>query len=110
MSPAAAWTLVVLAVGVEVAGTSLLRATEGFSRLVPTVAVLACYAASFALMAKAVTALQVSIVYAIWSGLGTAAIAVIGVLFLDEPLGLLKVLGLALIIAGVVVLNLAGAH
>lgn len=109
MSVGLAWALVGAAVLAEVGGTSLLRATEGFSRLVPSVAVLGLYAVSFALMARAVTALQVSIVYAVWSAAGTAAIAVVGVLFLGEPLGTVKVLGLALIIAGVVVLNLAGA-
>ena len=108
MSTTLAWALVALAIGVEVAGTSLLPATGGFSRLVPTVTVLVLYGISFALLAKAVSALQVSVVYAVWSAVGTAAIATIGVLWLGEPLSAGKVLGLSLIVVGVVVLNLAG--
>ncbi len=109
MGAAAAWLLVAIAIVVEVAGTALLRATEGFTRLLPSVAVVAAYLVSFALLAKAVTELQVSIVYAVWSGVGTAAIAVIGVLWLGEPLSTAKLVGLTLIVAGVVVVNLAGA-
>lgn len=107
---AVAWILVVVAIGVEVTGTSLLKSTEGFTRPLVSLGVLGLYGVSIALLARAVQVLEVSIVYAVWSGVGTAAIAVIGMLFLNEPIGAAKALGLALVIAGVVILNLAGAH
>jgi small multidrug resistance pump len=105
-----AWVTVAVAIVVEITGTSLLKSTDGFSRLWPSLGVLALYGTSVALLSRAVQQLEVSIVYAVWSGVGTAAIAAIGLVFLGEPLGALKALGLALVIAGVVILNLAGAH
>ena len=94
------------AIAVEVFATSLLKATDGFTRLVPTAVCLACYALSFGLVAQVVQRLPVGVVYAVWSGVGTAAVAGIGVVFLGESLGLVRVIGLGLVIAGVVALNL----
>ena len=94
------------AIAVEVLATSLLKTTHGFTRVVPTVVCLACYALSFGLVAQVVQRLPVGVVYAVWSGVGTAAVAGIGVVFLGESLGLVRLLGLALVIAGVVALNL----
>ena len=105
-----AYALLVLAIAVEIAGTSLLKATEGFSRPVPTAGVIAAYAAAVLLLAHVVRTVPVGVAYAMWSGLGTAGIAAIGAAFLDEPLGVAQVAGIALVIAGVVVLNLGGAH
>lgn len=100
-----------LAIGSEVLGTSLLKATAGFSRLWPTAACLSAYAVSFVALSLAISrGLQVGVGYAIWSGLGTTLIVVIGALFLHEPITAAKLLGVALVIAGVVVLNLRGAH
>jgi small multidrug resistance pump len=100
-----------LAITAEVLGTSLLKSTEGFSRLWPTVACLVAYAGSFlALSAALARGMQVGVGYAVWSGLGITLIVVIGALFLHEPLSVTKVLGVVLVIAGVVVLNLGGAH
>jgi small multidrug resistance pump len=95
------------AIAVEVLATSLLKTTEGFSRLVPTLACLAGYALSFTLVAHVVQRMPVGVVYAIWSGLGTAAVAGIGVVFLGESLGPVKTMGLVLVILGVVALNLS---
>ena len=94
------------AIAVEVLATSLLKTTHGFTRVVPTVVCLACYALSFGLVAQVVQRLPVGVVYAVWSGVGTAAVAGIGVVFLGESLGLVRVLGLVLVIAGVLALNL----
>lgn len=94
------------AIGFEVLGTSLLKSTEGFTRLWQTTACLAAYAASFLLLAQAVRSIPVSVAYAMWSGLGTATIVGIGAMFLGEPITVTKVLGTALIVAGVVILNL----
>lgn len=105
-----AWTLLLAAIGVEVAATSALPRTDGFRAPGWTAAVIAGYATSIWLLALVIRHLPVSITYAVWSGLGTAGIAVIGVLFLGERLGLVQTGALLLIITGVVVLNLAGAH
>jgi small multidrug resistance pump len=105
------FVFLLFAIAFEVAGTSLLKATDGFSRLWPTVVCLACYVASFAALAWAVKhELPVGVAYAMWSGLGTAAIVAIGVVFLHEPLSFTKVAGVAMIIGGVAVLNLGGAR
>ncbi|GIE86986.1 DMT family transporter [Actinoplanes regularis] len=103
--------LLALAIAAELLATSMMKATDGFTRLWPTLAVLAGYAISFIALAQAVKGgLQVGVAYAIWSAVGTAAIVVIAALFLDEPVTLAKVGGIALIIAGVVMLNLTGAQ
>ncbi|WP_262106723.1 multidrug efflux SMR transporter [Arthrobacter sp. Marseille-P9274] len=104
------YVFLLLAIAAEVFGTSLLKSTEGFSRLWPTVLCLTAYAASFALLAQVVKSVPVGVAYALWSGLGTIAIVAIGTAFLGEPISLVKVLGIGLIVAGVVVLNLGGAH
>ncbi len=105
-----AWTLLLAAIGVEVAATSALPRTDGFRAPGWTAAVIAGYAASIWLLALVIRHLPVSVTYAVWSGLGTAGIAVIGVVFLGERLGPVQTAALLLIIIGVVVLNLAGAH
>jgi small multidrug resistance pump len=106
-----AWLILAGAILTEVVATSALKLSEGLSRLVPSIVVAVGYILSFVLLAQALKLhLQVSIAYAVWSGAGTAAIAVIGVLLLDEPINLAKVIGIALVILGVVVLNLATPH
>lgn len=105
------YVFLTLAICAEVLGTTLLKYTAGFTRLWPTVGSLAAYGLSFLLLAQALArGLGVGIAYAIWSGLGTALIVVIGVLVLREPLTAVKVAGLALVVAGVVTLQLGGAH
>jgi small multidrug resistance pump len=105
-----AYVVLMLAVAVEVVGTSLLKPSEGFTRLWPSLGSLGAYALAFVLLAQTVRRLPVGVVYAMWSGLGTVAIVAIGATFLGEPLSVLKAVGITLVIAGVVVLNLGGAH
>lgn len=105
-----AWTLLLAAIAVEVAATASLPKSQGFRDPGWTAAVLVGYALSIWLLTLVVRHIPVSVAYAVWSGLGTAGIAVIGLLFLDEPLNLLKAGALTLIIAGVVLLNLQPAH
>jgi small multidrug resistance pump len=97
------------AIASEVFATSLLKSTEGFSRPWPTVACLTGYVVSFAALSQAVKGVPVGVAYAMWSGLGTAAIVAIGAVFLHEPITLVKLVGVSLIIAGVIILNLGGA-
>lgn len=104
------YAFLLVAIALEVAATSLLKSTDGFTRLWPTVGTLAGYAAAFVALAIVVRNLPVGVVYAVWSGIGTAAIAVIGVLFLHESLNVAKVAGVLLVIGGVVTLNLGGVR
>ncbi|MEV0268197.1 multidrug efflux SMR transporter [Hamadaea sp. NPDC050747] len=97
------------AIAAEVVATSLLKATEGFSKLWPTVAVMVGYILAFIALSQVVKSVPVGVAYAVWSGLGTAAIVAIGAVFLGEPITVVKVLGIGLIVAGVVILNVGGA-
>ncbi|MCW2613321.1 MAG: ligand-binding protein [Frankiales bacterium] len=96
------------AITFEILGTSLLKGTQGFTRLTPTLVCLTAYAASFALFSRAVLTLPVGLAYALWSGLGTVAIVAIGMTFLGERLSLVKAVGIGCIVVGVVVINLDG--
>jgi small multidrug resistance pump len=107
MSPVA-WLL--LAIASEVVATSALKASDGFSRLIPAIVVVIGYAASFYFLSLSLRDIPLGVVYAVWSGIGTAAIAVIGVVFFRETLGWVGIAGITLIVLGVVLLNLSGAH
>ncbi|WP_408897885.1 DMT family transporter [Nocardioides sp. R1-1] len=105
-----AWVLLMAAIGVEVAASAALPRTQSFRDPLWTALVLGGYATSIWLLAVVVRQLPVSVAYAVWAGLGTAGMAAVGVLFLGEHLGALKAAALAMIVAGVVLLNLSGAH
>ena len=105
-----AWIYLSAAIATEVVGTVFLRYTDGFTRLGPSVLVLVTYAASLWLTALALKGLEISLAYAVWAGVGTAAIAVIGMAALGESVNALKLASIALVIGGVVGLNLSGAN
>ena len=105
-----ALALLLVAIGIEVGATAALPSTDGFHDPFWTPVVLVGYAVSIWLLAIVVREVPVSVAYAIWAGLGTAAIAVVGVVVLGEHWDVTKVAALTLIIVGVVVLNLHGAH
>ena len=105
-----AFALLAVAIAIEVASTAALPRTEGFRDPFWAAIVVAGYAASIWLLALVVQRLPVSVTYAVWSGLGTAAIAVVGVLFLGESWNPVKIAAIALIVVGVVVLNLQAVH
>jgi multidrug transporter EmrE-like cation transporter len=94
----------------EVAGTVALKYADGFTRLVPSSAVVIGYGLSFWMLALVLRELPIGLTYAVWAAVGTALIAAIGIVAFGEPATALKLLSLALIIAGVVGLNLAGGH
>ena len=102
------WTYLVLAILLEVSGTTCMKLSEGFTRTVPSILLFVFYSLSFAMLTLALKRIDVSIAYAVWSGVGTALIATIGVLWFKEPITALKLISLALIIGGVVGLNLGG--
>ncbi|WP_083516004.1 DMT family transporter [Alicyclobacillus sendaiensis] len=94
------------AIACEVFATSMLKQTQGFSRLWPSVAVILGYALSFYALSQALRTIPIGVAYAIWSGVGTAAIAALGALLYRQAITPTMAFGIALIIAGVVILNL----
>ena len=105
-----AWALLVTAIAVEVGATAALPRTHGFRDPMWTALVLGGYAGSSWLLAVVIRHIPVSVTYAVWSGLGTAGIALVGVLLLGEGWSALKAVALLMIIGGVLILNLQGAH
>ncbi|MBF0187529.1 MAG: multidrug efflux SMR transporter [Magnetococcales bacterium] len=101
------YLLLSLAILSELAGTSAMKLSEGFTRLVPSVIFIIGYGLSFYLLALSLERIPVSTAYAIWAGVGTAGIAVIGVLAFEESLSPMGIGGIALIILGVILLHLS---
>jgi small multidrug resistance pump len=95
-----------IAIAAEVVGTSSLKASEGFTKPMPSIVVLAGYGTAFFFLSLALKVMPVGVAYAVWSGAGVALIGLIGWLFFGQKLDAAAVLGMALIVAGVVVLNL----
>ncbi len=98
------------AIAAEVIATVALKASDGFSRPVPSAVVVAGYLLSFWLLALVLKQLSVGTTYAIWSAAGTAAVALIGIAMYGEAASALKLASLGLIVLGVIGLNAAGAH
>lgn len=102
-----AWLYLALAIVFEIAGTTCLKLSDGFDNLLPSLLIFPFYAISFVLLALAVKVVPISVAYAIWSGVGTALIAAIGILWFREPATAAKIVFIAVIIAGVVGLQLS---
>ena len=100
------WILLMVAIVLEVVGTTNMKLSEGFSKLVPSVLVLFFYALSIVALTFAVNRLDVSVAYAVWSGMGTALVAMIGIWFFQESLTTTKLIALGFIIVGVAMLHL----
>ncbi|MFB7501626.1 DMT family transporter [Streptomyces sp. NPDC056161] len=98
------------AIAAEVAATTAMKYSDGFSKPGPALLTALGYVVSFVLLARTLKTLSIGTAYAIWSGVGTATMAVLGLLLFGEGLNALKIAGLVLIVGGVVVLNLGGAH
>jgi small multidrug resistance pump len=94
-----------VAIVAEVIGTSALKASNGFTQLVPSLITIVTYAVAFYFLSLTLKTIPVGIAYAIWSGIGIVLIALIGLLWFRQPLDLAAVIGLGLIIAGVAVVN-----
>ena len=99
------WVFLAVAIVSEVIATSALKASEGFSRLWPSVIVAAGYASAFYFLSLTLKTIPVGVAYAIWSGAGVALIALIAWVFFGQALDAPAVIGLLLIVAGVFVLN-----
>ncbi|MDQ1275539.1 MAG: small multidrug resistance pump [Euryarchaeota archaeon] len=99
--------LLLLAIVFEVCGTTCMKLSEGFSKLIPSVLIFVFYAISFFFFTLALKGIDVSIAYAIWAGLGTALITVVGMLWFREPASALKLISLAVVVAGVIGLHVS---
>ncbi|MFD0268505.1 DMT family transporter [Streptomyces sp. NPDC127106] len=104
------YVLLAAAIAAEVAGTTAMKFSDGFTKLWPSLATVVGYLVAFTLLAQTLKSMSVGTAYAIWAGVGTAAIAAIGMVFMGEAATAAKLAGIALIIAGVVLVNLSGAH
>lgn len=105
------WFFLVLAIGLEVAGTTSMKYSAGFTRLLPSIIMFACYLASLGALSMTLNEIELGVAYAVWGGLGIAMIAAIGCIFFGESITATKIGCIALIIIGVVGLNLrGGAH
>ncbi|GAC1535620.1 MAG: multidrug efflux SMR transporter [Marmoricola sp.] len=102
--------LLTLAIVAEVTATALLPRAQGFTDPAWSLVVLVGYGLSIWLLTLIVRVMPVSVAYAVWAGVGTASVAIIGWMFLGEGMSVVKLVSLALIVAGVVGLNLVGSH
>lgn len=100
------WLLLSAAILAEVFGTSFLKASEGFTRFWPSIAVIAGYLVAFYFLSLTLKVIPVGVAYAIWAGVGVVLIALIGWVIFDQHLDFAAIVGIGLIVAGVVVLNM----
>lgn len=94
------------AISLEIVGTTFLQKSEQFTKLAPSLTTAICYAGAFYLLSQTLKVIPIGLAYAIWSGLGIVAISAIGWVFFRQSLDIPAMLGIALIVAGVLVINL----
>jgi small multidrug resistance pump len=104
------WIFLYVAIGLEVAGTVSLKFSKGMTVLVPSVLAYLLYTGSLSSLGVALKNIPVSVAYAIWAGLGSTAVALIGIFYFREPASVLKIVSLLMVVAGLVGLNLSGAR
>jgi small multidrug resistance pump len=107
LSYSQAWAVLSAAILFEVAGTTCMRLAEGFTRLTPSVLIFVFYACSFALNTLVIRVLGLSVVYGVWSGVGTVLTALIGIYYFKEPATAVKLVSIGLIVIGVLGLHSA---
>ena len=95
----------IVAIVAEVVGTTALKASDGFSRALPSLVVVVSYALAFYFLSLTLRAIPVGVAYAIWSGLGIVLISGVGWIYFKQSLDLPAILGIALIVAGVLIVN-----
>ncbi len=105
-----AWLYLIVAGLLETVFAVSLKQSQGFTRLWPSLVFLAASFGSFYLLSQAVRTLPIGTAYAVWTGIGAAGTAIVGIVLLGEPRDLLRLLAIALIVLGVVGLQLAGGH
>jgi len=100
------WVFLSIAILAEVIATSALKSSEGFSKIIPSGVVIVCYGISFYFLSLTLKTIPVGIAYAIWSGVGITLISIIGYFIYRQSLDMSAIIGILLIIAGVIVINL----
>ena len=105
-----AWALIIVAGVFETIFAVCLKLSDGFTRLWPTLGFLGASIISFTLLSIGLRSLPVGSAYAAWTGIGAVGTAVFGILFLNDPATLLRISAILLIVTGVILLNLSGAH
>ncbi|MDI9245790.1 multidrug efflux SMR transporter [Marinobacter sp. CHS3-4] len=100
------WLFLAVAIIAEVVGTSFLKQADGFTRFWPSVTVVASYVIAFYFLSLTLKTLPVGLAYAVWAGAGVALIALVGLIFFGQVLDWPALVGIALIVSGVVVINL----
>ena len=100
------WPLLMLAITAEVVGTSCLRLSQGMTKPLPTVLVFLAYAIAMGLLSKVVMSLPLGLTYALWSGIGTVAIVLVGWLAYQQTLSVAQLIGIGMITSGVVMVNI----
>jgi small multidrug resistance pump len=101
------WFFLSLAIILEVAGTTSMKFSEGFTRLLPSVLIFVFYTASFSAMVAALKELDLGLAYAVWAGSGAAIIAIIGIFYFHEGINAQKFISLVFIICGVIGVRLS---
>jgi small multidrug resistance pump len=109
MSSINPWLILVAAILLEVAGTLCLKLSNGLSRLLPALGVAVFYISTFALMAVSTKQLEIGTAYAVWAGVGTALVTVLGIVLFGESAAWTKIAGTLLIVAGVALLHASSA-
>ena len=104
------WLFLLIAIIFEVCGTTSMKLSSGFTKILPSVLIFLFYAVSFVSLTFCLKQMDVSTAYAVWSGLGTFLIAVIGIIHFKESFSLIKMISLMFIIVGVVGVNLSNGH
>ncbi|SHI16503.1 DMT family transporter [Pollutimonas bauzanensis] len=99
------WLYLAIAIAAEIVATTALKASEGFTRLYPTLITITGYLLAFYCLALTLRVIPVGIAYAVWSGAGIVAISLIGYLMFKQTLDTAALIGIGMIVAGVVVLN-----
>lgn len=105
-----AFVLLIIAIISEVFGSSMLKVSDGFKRIFPSLGIVIGYGIAFYALSLALKTLSLGVAYAIWAGLGTALTAIVGFTIYKEAFSRKKFYGLILIIGGVILLNVGGAH
>ena len=102
------WLLLLLTILFEVAGTTSMKLSDGFKNILPSIMIYVFYGVSFAIFPLALKGIDLSVGYAIWSGLGTTLTALIGFYYFGDSMTITKIIALIAIIGGCVLLNFAG--
>lgn len=101
------WLYLIIAIVLEVAGTTAMKMSEGYTKTIPSIAMFVFYILSLVALTYALKKFDVSMAYAIWSGIGTALITIVGIVYFKESYNLMKMASIALIILGVIGLHLS---